>query len=117
MANSSLFSPFTVDRFASPDSAKYARFYSKFWRPGAEGVDTFSVDWAGENNWLVPPIYLISRTIFHLEGCNNWCSIFNDFMLIGFPLCIFIDIFSTDLRFVIICIPRSIVFCFIAFLV
>ena len=67
---SSLFGPFTVDRFASPDSAKCARFYSKFWCPGAEGVDAFSVDWAGENNWLVPPIYLISRTIFHLEVCG-----------------------------------------------
>ena len=67
---SSLFGPFTVDRFASPDSAKCARFYSKFWCPGAEGVDAFSVDWAGENNWLVPPIFLISRTIFHLEVCG-----------------------------------------------
>jgi len=64
---SSLFGPFTVDRFASPDSAKCARFYSKFWCPGAEGVDASSVDWAGENNWMVPPIYLISRTVFHLE--------------------------------------------------
>ena len=67
---SSLFGPFTVDRFASPDSAKCARFYSKFWCPGTEGVDAFSVDWAGENNWLVPPIYLISRLIFHLEVCG-----------------------------------------------
>ena len=67
---SSLFGPFTVDRFASPDSAKCAKFYSKFWSPGAEGVVAFSVDWAGENNWLVPPIYLISRTIFHLEVCD-----------------------------------------------
>ena len=49
--------------------------------------------------------------------CCYYCSTFNDFMLIGFPLWIFIDIFSTDLRFVIICIPRSIVFCFIAFMV
>ena len=66
----SLFGPFTVDRFASPDSAKCARFYSKFWCPGAEGVDAFSVDWAGENNWLVPPVYLILRVIFHLEVCS-----------------------------------------------
>ena len=61
----SLFGPFTVDRFASPDSAKCVRFYSKFWCPGA-----FSVDWAGENNWLVPPVYLICRVIFHLEVCS-----------------------------------------------
>ena len=33
-------------------------------------MDAFSVDWAGENNWLVPPIYLISRTIFNLEVCG-----------------------------------------------
>jgi len=68
---SSLLSPFTVDRFASPDSAKCARFYSKLWCPGAEGVDAFSFDWACENNWFVPPTYLISRTIFHLEICGT----------------------------------------------
>ena len=64
------FSVLSLDRFASPDSTKCARFYSKFWCPGAEGVDAFSVDWAGENNGLVPPIYLISPTIFHLEVCG-----------------------------------------------
>ena len=47
----SLFGSFTVDRFASHYSAKCARFYSKFWCPSSEGVDAFSVDWAGENNW------------------------------------------------------------------
>ena len=46
------------------------RFYSKFWCLGTEGVDAFSADWAGENNWLVPPVYLISRVIFHLEACS-----------------------------------------------
>ena len=66
----SLFGSFTVDRFASHYSAKCARFYSKFWCPSSEGVDAFSVDWAGENNWLVPPVYLIGRTIFHLEACG-----------------------------------------------
>ena len=41
------------------------------WRcPSSEGVDAFSVDWAGENNWLVPPVYLIGHTIFHLEACG-----------------------------------------------
>ena len=43
-----------------PDSGKCARFYFRFCCPGVEGVDPFSVDWVGENNWLVPPIYLIS---------------------------------------------------------
>ena len=46
------------------------RFYSKFWCPGTEGVDAFSADWAGENNWLVPPVYLISHVTFHLEACS-----------------------------------------------
>ena len=67
---SALFGPFTVDRFATPVSAKCARFYSKFWCPGTEGVDAFSVHWAGDNNWIVPPVYLISRAIFHLEVCK-----------------------------------------------
>ena len=71
---SSLFGPFTVVMFASPDSAKCARFYSKFWCPGVEGVDAFSVDWAGENNWLVPPIYhfITESCTFSLRGVG--CS-------------------------------------------
>ena len=34
--------------------------------------------------------------------CCYYCSIFNDFMLIGFLSCIFIDIFSMDLRFMLL---------------
>ena len=64
---SSIFGPFSVDRFASLNTAKCPRFYSKFWCPGSEGVDAFSRSWAGENNWLVRPVYLISRTNLHLE--------------------------------------------------
>jgi hypothetical protein len=33
-------------------------------------VDAFSLDWAGENNWLVPPINMISRTVNHIITCN-----------------------------------------------
>ena len=36
-------------------------------KPGSEGVDAFSTSCAGENNWLVPPVHLNSRTILHLE--------------------------------------------------
>ena len=36
-------------------------------KPGLEGVDAFSTSCAGENNWLVPPVHLNSRTILHLE--------------------------------------------------
>ena len=55
------------ERFASPETAKCVRSYSKFWCPGFEGVEAFSVDWVGENNRMVPPVYLISRSILHLE--------------------------------------------------
>ena len=41
-------------------------FILSFQCPGSEGVDAFSVDWVGENNWMVPPVYLISRTTSHL---------------------------------------------------
>ena len=34
--------------------------------------------------------------------CCYYCSILNDLMLIGFLSCIFIDIFSMDLRFVLL---------------
>ena len=41
-----------------------------FWTPGCEHVNAFSLDWAGENNWLVPPVYLISSTIRYLLTCS-----------------------------------------------
>ena len=64
---SSIFGPFDVDRFASSLSAKCERFYSKFWCPGCEGVDAFSASWGGVNNYLVPPVFLVARTLAHLE--------------------------------------------------
>ena len=67
---SSIFGPFDVDRFASSLSAKCERFYSKFWCPGCEGVDAFSASWGGVNNYLVPPVFLVARTLAHLETCR-----------------------------------------------
>ena len=66
----SLFGPFTVDRFADNFNHKCSRFQSKFWCPGCEGVDAFSFNWQGENNWLVPPIYLVPKVLFHLRACK-----------------------------------------------
>lgn len=40
------------------------------WNPGCEQVDAFSVSWAGENNWLVPPIYLIPKVLRHVVLCK-----------------------------------------------
>ena len=58
----------TVDRFASSSNTKLPRFNSRYWNPGSESVDTFTCYWANENNWLVPPISLIAKTILHLKA-------------------------------------------------
>ena len=61
--------PHTVDHFASYYNTKLPRFNSRFWNPGAEGVDSFTINWHGENNWLCPPIYLIPHVIHHAQKC------------------------------------------------
>ena len=66
-----MFGPFTVDCFASQYTAKCEKFYSKFWCPGSHGVDAFCFDWSRENCWLVPPLYLVVKVIFHLEFCHS----------------------------------------------
>ena len=62
--------PHTVDRFANAFNAHLPRFNSRFRVPGTEAVDAFSVSWAAENNWLVPPIHCIIRVIQHLLVCS-----------------------------------------------
>lgn len=62
--------PHTFDRFASHRNAQCANFSSAFWCPGTAGVDAFSFDWAGENNWINPPFALIPRVIQHLRLCQ-----------------------------------------------
>ena len=44
--------PHSIDRFANHLNAKLPRFNSRFSNPGAEGIDAFVMDWAGENNCL-----------------------------------------------------------------
>ncbi len=62
--------PYTIDRFANSKNAKTRRYNSLSWNPGCEAVDAFSQDWSGENNWLVPPVFLISRAIRHARDCR-----------------------------------------------
>lgn len=62
--------PHTVDRFASDHNAQLPRFNSRFWSPGAEAMDAFTIDWSGENNWLCPPISLIPRVLRHAKECR-----------------------------------------------
>lgn len=67
---SQLWGPFDVDRFANHENTKLPRFNSAVWNPGCEEVDAFSQNWAGSNNWLVPPIYLVPKTIRHIVFCK-----------------------------------------------
>ena len=62
--------PHTVDCFASPYNSQLARFHSRFWSPGTEAVDTFTVDWGKEVNWWIPPLHLVCRTIHHAANCK-----------------------------------------------
>ena len=62
--------PHTVDRFADCNNCQVLRFNSKYWNPGTEAVDAFTVDWADENNWWCPPIALIPRVLRHASVCK-----------------------------------------------
>ena len=61
---------FTVDRFATCYNRQVGRFNSLFCQSGTEAINAFTVDWAGEKNWLVPPPRLIPRVVHHLRRCK-----------------------------------------------
>ncbi|CAC5421117.1 unnamed protein product [Mytilus coruscus] len=63
--------PHTIDRFASHLNTKLPRYNSLFWNATAEAIDAFTQDWSQENNWLVPPIYLVLRVIKHVIACKE----------------------------------------------
>ena len=65
-----LWGPFSIDRFADSRNAKVFRFNSKHWCPGTEGVNAFSSSWSGDNNLIVPPVYLVPRVIKHMKHCK-----------------------------------------------
>ena len=64
-----IWGPHTVDRFACYENTQLPRFNSRCWNPGTEAVDTFTVNWSGENNWWCPPIPLVPRAIRHAQAC------------------------------------------------
>jgi hypothetical protein len=35
-----------------------------------EAVDCFTQDWGSSYNWLVPPVYLVSKAILHVLYCR-----------------------------------------------
>ena len=66
--------PHTIDRFACPATcqdlaAPYAgRFCSAYFHPSAVWTDAFAAPWAGDNNWLFPPVPQIGRTLAYLRA-------------------------------------------------
>ena len=64
-----LWGPFTVDRFATC-YRQVGRFNFLCCQSGTEAINAFTVDWAGENNWLVPPRRLIPRVVHHFRLCK-----------------------------------------------
>ena len=59
--------PHTIDRFVSYFNTQLPRFNSRFWNPNSEGMDAFTCDWQGENNWWCPPVYLVPRVLRHAQ--------------------------------------------------
>ena len=66
----SMFGPHTVDRFVNSHNTHLWRFNSRFWNPGSEAVNGFTVNWAGKNNWLCPPVCLIPSVLRHMQCCR-----------------------------------------------
>ena len=66
----SMWGPHDVDCFVHISNTQLAKFYSRFWCPGAAATDAFTVDWSGVVNWLAPPISLIGRVLRHARACN-----------------------------------------------
>ncbi|CAC5380035.1 unnamed protein product [Mytilus coruscus] len=42
----------------------------KIVQKGKSGVDAFAYDWSKFNNWVVPPVILITRAINHMQMCK-----------------------------------------------
>ena len=62
--------PHTCDRFACYYNTKLPKFNTRYFQPGSCGVNAFSQNWAHDNNWLCPPVYLTCRVINHMKLCK-----------------------------------------------
>ena len=60
--------PHGVDRFATHLNCLCQNFWSRYWCPGTQGIDSFSVSWAGVVNWINPPFGMIGRVIQKLRS-------------------------------------------------
>ena len=68
---SEIWGKLTIDRFANNENTKTEKFNSKYWCPSTFNVNAFRVSWSGENNYLVPPIYLIPRVIVQIKRSSS----------------------------------------------
>ena len=64
------FGPHSIDRFASDISHQLPRYNTKYFSPRAEALDAFSLNWAGDNNYLFPPPSLAGRAMYHASVCG-----------------------------------------------
>ena len=71
----SMWGPHSVDCFAHVDNTQLPKFYSRFWCPGSTAIDAFTVNWANDVDWWVPPIYLICQVLRHAEICSAMGSL------------------------------------------
>ena len=62
-----MWGPHTVDHFSSFCTRQVPHYCSRFPNPGAESIDAFTTTFAGENNWLFPPPFLVPKVIKHLK--------------------------------------------------
>ena len=63
-----LWGPHTVDCFANFYTAKLPRFFSRFWNPGASGIEFFFVqNLESENCLVVLPVPLVARAVHYLS--------------------------------------------------
>ena len=62
--------PFTCDVFASSENNKCSKFYAREPCESCFGVDALKYSWHADNNWMVPPVTLIGKTILHAQFCK-----------------------------------------------
>ncbi len=64
------FGPHDFDRFANARNKKCKKFNSLNWEKDSEGINALSFNWAGSNNWVVPPTYLLLDVVNHIIACR-----------------------------------------------
>jgi len=69
------FGPHTVDRFASMLTAQLPRYNSRWLDPTCEDVDSLSLDWRWENNYVNPPWTLLDQVAQRLAEQPVCCTV------------------------------------------